>query len=88
MCYVELAKGGVNLRRSNFSDRLALLLCNLHYTQKDFCVLTGITEAAISRYIKGERTPNADTLVVIKDMTNVNIDWLLGYGPDEPMILS
>ena len=73
------------MRRSSFNNRLVLLLTEYGYTQKDLSVLTGITEAAISRYIKGDRVPNASTLIAIADMTNVSPNWLLGYGPDEPI---
>lgn len=73
------------MRQSDFSRRLQILLDEMGYSQKEFSILTGTTEAAICRYLKGTREPNANTLSAIADTTNVTPNWLLGYGPDEPI---
>lgn len=68
-----------------YSKRMKLMIENLGITQKDFSEMTGITEAAICRYLQGTRIPNAGTLIAIARATNVSIDWLLGHGSDEKM---
>ena len=68
-----------------YSKRMKLMIENLGITQKDFSEMTGITEAAICRYLQGTRIPNAGTLIAISRATNVSIDWLLGHGSDEKM---
>ena len=68
-----------------YSKRMKLMIENLGITQKDFSEMTGITEAAICRYLQGTRIPNAGTLIAIARATNVSIDWLLGQGSDEKM---
>ena len=68
-----------------YSKRMKLMIENLGITQKDFSEMTGITEAAICRYLQGTRIPNAGTLIAIARTTNVSIDWLLGHGSDEKM---
>ena len=68
-----------------YSKRMKLMIENLGITQKDFSEMTGITEAAICRYLQGKRIPNAGTLIAIARATNVSIDWLLGHGSDEKM---
>lgn len=68
-----------------YSKRMKLMIENLGITQKDFSEMTGITEAAICRYLQGTRIPNAGTLIAIARATNVSIDWLLGHGSDDVM---
>ena len=68
-----------------YCKRLKLLLENLGTNQKEFAEKTGITEAAMSRYLQGTRIPHAGTLIAIANATHVSIDWLLGFGSDEKM---
>lgn len=67
------------------SYRLYLLLHNKGISQKDLALMSGLTESAVSRYIKGDRTPNTNNLIAIANATNVSPNWILGYGPDDPM---
>lgn len=73
------------MRTSNINDRLLLLLANKGLTQKELSIIAGLTESAISHYIKGDRTPNTNNLIAIAEATNVSPNWILGYGPDDPM---
>ena len=50
--------------------------------QKDLAKETGLTEAALSRYIAGSRSPRADDVVRIAKALHVTTDHLL--GTDEP----
>ena len=68
---------------SSFDKRLLLLLEDMNISQRDFADLTKLTESAISHYIKGDRAPNALTLINITNATKVSPNWLLGYGPDD-----
>ena len=45
--------------------------------------MTGLTEAAVSRYMSGDRLPNAATLINIANATRVSPNWLLGFGSDD-----
>lgn len=67
------------------SKRLRLLLDNMGLSQKDFASITGLTESAVSKYLSGERLPNAGTLISIANATGVSPNWILGYGSDDEM---
>lgn len=67
----------------NISYRIKLLLTSKGITQKEFAHETGLTEAAISRYMQGNRLPSATGLIQIADATGVSPTWLLGYGSDD-----
>ena len=71
------------MRKSTIEKRFRQLLNELGYTQKEFSAMTGITEAAICRYLDGTRIPNASSIISIADVTNGSPTWLLGYGNDE-----
>lgn len=46
-------------------------------TQIALQMQTGIEQALISKYENGERIPPTDTLIVLADFYNTNIDYLL-----------
>lgn len=46
--------------------------------------MTGLTEAAISRYVTGKREPRAVTLSLIANALGVSMDDLLGTPCDNP----
>lgn len=47
-------------------------------TQLALQMQTGIEQALISKYENGERIPPTETLIVLADFFNTNIDYLLG----------
>ena len=47
-------------------------------SQKELAEKINVTEASMSRYIKGERIPRIDVLVKIASVFNVSIEYLLG----------
>lgn len=52
-----------------------------HITQKQLAVLTGLTEAGVSRYISGQRLPRLDILLSIADALQCSVDYLIfGVG--------
>lgn len=53
-------------------------------SRKEFSEMTGLTEAAISRYITGQREPKSVTLSIIANALGVSMDQLLGTPSDNP----
>jgi transcriptional regulator with XRE-family HTH domain len=68
-------------------ERIKYLLNERQMTRKEFSCLTGITEAALSRYITGQREPKALTLSVIAHALNVSVDELLGTPCSDPSVV-
>lgn len=52
-------------------------------SQKALAERAGITEAAVSHYIKGDRTPNSMTIKAIAEALDVSASFLLGPPPKE-----
>lgn len=48
------------------------------YNQKELAERTGLTEAAVSKYLSGYRTPHLEILVVLAKALGVTTDYLLG----------
>ena len=61
-----------------FGTRLEQIMKMKGYTQKKLAEESGLTEAAISRYIAGQREPKAIAIVNIARVLNVTADDLLG----------
>lgn len=63
-----------------------LRLRNLRgYTQADLAVLTGKSEAAISRFERGERRPTPETVVKLAHALRVSSTRLNALLPDAPV---
>lgn len=67
----------------SMAQRLAELLVQQKLTQKELAQRSGITEAAISRYIKGDRVPRGVNLAKIADALGTTTDYLLGQDTFE-----
>ena len=63
---------------SEFGRRLATLLERSRMTQRDLAAATGLTEAAVSRYVTGAREPRAITVAKIAKALDVSPQELLG----------
>ena len=61
-----------------FSERLALCLQQKKITQKELATKAGVTEAAMSHYLKGDRNPRAFVLVRIAEALGTTTDYLIG----------
>jgi len=61
-----------------FGRRLATLLERSRMTQRDLAAATGLTEAAVSRYVTGAREPRAITVAKIAKALDVSPQELLG----------
>lgn len=62
----------------DFGDRVSLLLEQQDISQREIAGILGITEATMSRYIKGEREPKPETIANIATILKATSDYLLG----------
>ena len=60
-----------------FNERLSQLLKQRQMTQKRLADKAGVTEAAMSHYLKGDRTPRASVLGRIATVLGTTTDYLL-----------
>lgn len=67
---------------AEFSDRLVARMQSLEMTAAALSDKTGVSEAAISRYVNGRRHPSIDNLIAIADALYVTTDYLLGVTDD------
>lgn len=51
-------------------------------TQRELAEMSGITEAAMSRYMRGERQPRAEVVANMATALGVTSDYLLGREED------
>lgn len=59
-------------------ERIQELLKEKHMTQKELAERSCVSEAAISHYIKGDRTPNTSSLANIATVLGTTTSFLLG----------
>lgn len=60
-----------------FGERLASLLKEKNLQQQTLAQKAGVTEAAVSHYIKGDRMPRANVLAKIADVLGTTSEYLL-----------
>ncbi|MCR4898575.1 MAG: helix-turn-helix domain-containing protein [Acholeplasmatales bacterium] len=65
------------------NERIKLFMNERHYTQKELAEKTGITEASMSKYLSGERTPRIDVIVNLANALDITTDELLGNDINE-----
>ena len=65
-----------------FGDRLAELLKSRKMTQKKLAEKAGVTEAAMSHYIKGDRVPRASVLARIAENLGTTSEYLMTGNTD------
>ena len=63
-------------------EKIQEILTARKMTQKELANASGLTEAAISRYITGARTPKSISLSAIAKALDVTTDELLGNTSD------
>lgn len=61
-----------------FTDIIVELMKQEGLSQKELAEKINVTEASMSRYIKGERIPRIDVLVKLANVFNVSIEYLQG----------
>lgn len=67
--------------KNTFANSLKSLLEKRGITQRSLAKKLKTTEATVSRYTSGNRTPNVETAVAIAEILGVSMDQLVGYGP-------
>ena len=65
------------MERSTLGERLIALLRGQHMTQKQLAQRAGVTEAAMSHYIKGDRVPRSTVLARIAAELGTTSDYLM-----------
>ncbi len=60
----------------DISEKINLIRTNIKLNQKDFAKLLNVTQAAISRYEKGERKPDFNFLESLIKVLKINPMWL------------
>lgn len=63
---------------ANFHMILKRLRTASGYSQQELADKLGISKSSINMYERGERQPNFETLEMISDFFNVDVDYLLG----------
>ena len=58
-------------------DRISLLLKKTGYTQKEFALMCGVTEAAMCRYLKNEREPKIEVVANMATALNTTVEYLI-----------
>lgn len=67
--------------KTTFSGRLEQQLAERHMTQKELAAKAGVTEAAVSHYIRGDRIPRSAVLARIADALGTTSDYLMEGVP-------
>lgn len=60
------------------NDRIKMIMEEKDLTQKELSQMANITEASMSKYLSGDRTPRIDVIVNIANALEVSVDSLLG----------
>jgi len=68
------------LIEKTLGERIVELLKKAGLTQKQLADRIGVTEAAMSRYIKGEREPMSNVVADMATALRTTADYLLGRG--------
>ena len=66
---------------ANFSNVFRELRTNANLTQQELANKLGVSRSAIGMYENGEREPDFETLELIADFFNVDMNYLLGKTP-------
>ena len=64
-------------------DRISLLLKETDYTQKEFALMCGVTEAAMCRYLKNEREPKIEVVANMATALNTTVEYLISGKKEE-----
>ena len=63
---------------SIFCEMLQELMAIRHISQRQLATMVNVTEASMSRYVKGERMPRMNTVANIATALQTTSDFLLG----------
>ena len=73
--------GGAQMK--GFGSRVLKLLDEVGYTQREFAVMVGVSEPALSRYLKDEREPKMEIIANMATALNTTTDYLLTGKKDK-----
>ena len=62
---------------TQIGDRILELLKQSGYSQKELASMVGVTEAAMSRYLKNEREPKIEVVANLATALNTTVDYLI-----------
>ncbi len=62
--------------------RMTKMMKQKGVTQRELAEMSGVTEAAMSRYMRGERQPRAEVVANMATALGVTSDYLLGREED------
>jgi len=74
---------GSLLYMSQFPERLKYMRNQMSLTQKDIAIKLNIQRVTYSHYETGRSQPSIDTLIILADIFNCSIDYLVGIS-DNP----
>ena len=60
-----------------FGKRVLKLLEEIGYTQREFAAMVGVSEGALSRYLRDEREPKMEVIANMATALNTTTDYLL-----------
>lgn len=63
-----------------FGINLMEMIDEAKMTQRELADAAGLSEAAVSNYIRGRRMPGAKSLVNLADALNCSVDELVDFG--------
>ena len=86
MCYYEKKNGGIE-KMSVFKNRLRALRLAEGYTQDELADALGFSRSSIGMYEQGRREPNFETIEILADFFNVDVDFLIGKSDKTTKIL-
>ncbi|MBQ6230808.1 MAG: helix-turn-helix transcriptional regulator [Eubacterium sp.] len=66
-----------------FGRRVLALLEEIGYTQREFAAMVGVSETALSRYLKDDREPKMETIANMATALNTTTDYLLTGKSDK-----
>ena len=68
---------------AQIGDRIAKLLKESGYTQKELALMCGVTEAAMCRYIKNEREPKIEVVANMATALCTTVEYLITGKDDQ-----
>ena len=76
-----------NITKQNFARSLESLRLARGWTQRQLADASGLTQSAVSNYLKGTRSPGADELHALSTVLGVTMDFLWTGKPPSPAAL-
>ena len=71
------------MQTSKFNSRLAQVLAERELSQRDLANALGVSDAAVSRWVKGERLPSLGMALLISQKLRVPVAQLWNFGGGE-----